>query len=78
MAGIIQYSWGGAGDTWDKPGAPGVFYRDAARTPRWMPINYSMSSTIMSKGVQNRADFSIVHAGIESEAIKAYRQTFQS
>lgn len=78
MAGVIQYSWPGAGDTWLKPGAPGVSVRDAARTPRWFPRDYSLSSTIMGGGVQNRADFSSVHAGVESEAIKAYRQTFQS
>ncbi len=72
MGGVIQYSWRGAGDTWIDPGAPGTFIRDAARTPRWFPKNYSMSSTIMSKGVQNAADSSqfseaTKHAGVDAK-----------
>ena len=76
--GLTQYAWFGAGDGWTDPGAPGTFCRTPANTPRWFPLDYSMSSSIMSRGAQNRADFSQYHAGVEAESIKAYKQNFQS
>lgn len=72
MSGVRQYSWGGAGEGYDKPGAPGVSIRSANQTPRWWPKNPGMSSQIMSSGVQNRADsaqFSEAtkHAGVDAK-----------
>ena len=78
MAGVMQYSWRGAGEGYDKPGACGVNIRSANQTPRWFAKNPGLSSQIMCSGVQNRADFSNFHAGVESESVKAYKQTFQS
>ncbi|MGB0719847.1 MAG: hypothetical protein ACPGRX_05210 [Bdellovibrionales bacterium] len=74
----MQYSWGGTSDGYDRPGAAGLSMMTANTVPRWQPINYGLSSQIMSSGAQNRADFSNYHAGVESEAIKSYRQNFQS
>lgn len=78
MCGSMFYTWGGAGNSWAKPGAPGTQIITANIRDRDYPIDYSMSSRIQSGGAQNRADFSSVHAGVESEAIKAYKQNFQS
>ncbi len=77
MAGVMQYGWRGAGYGYDKPGACGVNIRSANQTPRWWAKDNGMSSAIMSATARNTADFS-GHAGVESEAIKAYKQTFQS
>lgn len=74
----MQYSWMGAGEGYIRPGACGVHMRSPNETPRWWPKDTGMSSMITSNGAQNRADFSNYHAGIESEAIKSYKQTFQS
>lgn len=78
MSGVMQYSWFGAGDGYPPVGASGNHMRSANETPRFFPLNYGMSSQVMASGAQNRADFSSVHAGVESEAIKSYRQIFQS
>ncbi len=78
MSGSIFYTWGGAGKSWMRPGAPGQNIVTANLRDRDYPIDYGMSSRIQSGGAQNRADFSSTHAGVESEAIKAYKQNFQS
>lgn len=78
MSGSMFYTWGGAGKSWVKPGAPGNSIITANLRDRDYPIDYSMSSRVQSGSAQNRADFSSTHAGVESEAIKAYRQNFQS
>ncbi|MGH1399578.1 MAG: hypothetical protein ACRBCT_10230 [Alphaproteobacteria bacterium] len=72
------YSWSGAGRSYPKPGAPGIAMVTANTRDRDYPLDYGMSSRITVGGAQNRADFSNYHAGIESEAIKAYKQNFQS
>ena len=78
MSGSIFYSWSGAGRSWVKPGAPGIQQITANMRDRDYPLDYGMSSRITGGSAQNRADFSQYHAGIESEAIKAYKQNFQS
>ena len=78
MCGSMFYTWGGAGKSWPKPTSVGQRIISANLRDRDYPIDYSMSSRIQSGSAQNRADFSSTHAGVESEAIKAYRQNFQS
>ncbi len=78
MSGSIMYSWYGAGNGWQRAGTPGVSIMTANLRDRDYPLDYGMSSQVRSGGAQNRADFSNYHAGIESEAIKAYKQHFQS
>ena len=79
MSGIIQYMrLSGAGSGYTRPGAAGVNIRSANQTPRWWAKDYGNSSMIAVAGVQNRADFSNYHAGVEAESVKAYKQNFQS
>ena len=78
MSGSMFYNWHGAGRSYVKPGAPGIQQITANLRDRDYPLDYGMSSRITVGGAQNRADFSQYHAGIESEAIKAYKQNFQS
>ncbi len=78
MCGSMFYTWNGAGNSWMKPGAPGNQVITANLRDRDQPVNYGMSSRIQSASAQNRADFSSQHAGVESEAIKSYKQNFQS
>lgn len=72
MAGVMQYSWMGAGDGYLRPGACGVHKRTVNETPRWWPRDNGMSSQVMSSGAQNRADsaqFSEAtkHAGVDAK-----------
>ena len=66
------YTWGGAGNSWVKPGAPGTQIISANIRDRDYPIDYGMSSRIQSGSAQNRADFSqfseaVKHAGVDSK-----------
>lgn len=72
MCGSMFYTWGGAGNSWVKPGAPGTSIITANLRDRDYPIDYSMSSRIQSGSAQNRADsaqFSeaVKHAGVDSK-----------
>ena len=78
MAGTIFYTWFGMGQGWLEPGKPGQQIVSANIRNRFYPINYGLSSMVYGSTARNTADFSNQHAGIESEAIKQYRQIFQS
>ena len=78
MCGSMFYTWGGAGKSWPKPNSVGQSIISANLRDRDYPIDYALSSRIQSGSAQNRADFASTHAGVESEAIKAYKQNFQS
>lgn len=52
MGGIIFDQWKGAGDGWPPPTAPRSM-RTASTTPRWMPIDTSMSSMVQRGGPRN-------------------------
>lgn len=72
MCGSMFYTWGGAGNCWSKPGAPGTSIITANLRDRDYPIDYGMSSRIQSGSAQNRADFSgvseaVKHAGVDSK-----------
>ena len=72
MSGSMFYTWGGAGNSWVKPGAPGTQIISANIRDRDYPIDYGMSSRIQSGSAQNRADFSqfseaVKHAGVDSK-----------
>ena len=72
MSGSMFYTWGGAGNSWIDPGAPGVSQITANLRDRFYPIDYSMSSRVQSGSAQNRADsaqFSeaVKHAGVDAK-----------
>lgn len=71
MCGSMFYTWGGAGNSWAKPGAPGTSIITANIRDRDYPIDYGLSSRIQSGGAQNRADYSGVSAAVRHEGVES-------
>lgn len=61
--GVIISTWGDTDGGWPSPSERATMERRTAnKTPRWFPIDYSLSSTIMSGGPQNTGDQEVAEA----------------